>query len=419
MTESAPYDVLVAGGGPAGLAATAALASEGLRVACANPVQPPRWPNTYGIWGDELRAVDLEDAAHRSWPNPRVELDGRRSHRLDRTYARIDNSTMLQELVDRADRASGEVTWLEAAVAEAHPTDGGVRVETRDGRELEPTIAVDATGHDPVLADRADTGEPGFQTAYGIEARCDRPPCDQDEMVLMDFRTDHLDDVEAAEGPPTFLYVMELEPGHYLLEETTLVARPPVSFELLERRLRRRLDHRNLEVEVGSFERVKIPMGLPLPSPGPRTLPFGGAASMVHPATGYMVGRVLRAAPELAEAVASELASDDGDGRPRRAVQRGWSAVWPRTRRRARELLMFGQEALLEMNARQTADFFDAFFELEPEDWSDYMSGRISAGRTARIMWNVFESIGFDLRGTLARTAFSPGGRHLLRSVTR
>jgi len=419
MNETTTRDVLVAGGGPAGLAATAALASDGLRVACVNPVQPPRWPNTYGIWADELHAVHLEEAAHRSWPNPRVEFDGRRSHRLDRSYARIDNEKMLQALVDRAERATGAVEWVEGTVTGVDPTETGVRIETRAGSPLEATIAVDATGHDPALVDRDDTGNPGFQTAYGLEARCTPPPCDRDEMVLMDFRTDHLAEVEISGEPPTFLYALELESGRYLLEETTLVARPPVGEDVLERRLRRRLDHRNLEVDADSFERVKIPMGLSLPDPGPRTLPFGGAASMVHPATGYMVGRVLRAAPELAEAVASELAPPAGGARPARAVQSGWSAIWPRTRRRARELLMFGQKALLEMSADQTADFFDAFFELPRRDWSDYMSGHISAGRTAHIMWNVFETIDLDLQGTLARTAFSPGGRHLLRSITR
>jgi len=414
MPKPNDREVVVVGGGPAGLAATAELAALGVRVACVNPVQPPRWPNTYGIWADELEAVGLSECARHTWSTPRVELGEGRSHRLDREYALIDNDRLRETLVERAEGEN--VRWREGtAEATEQTAEGGIRLRLRDGDSIEADVVIDATGHRPSLVGREAEPAPSFQTAYGIVAECAESPCAPDEMILMDFRTDHLPDRDAVEGPPTFLYVMEVDEGRYLLEETALSARPPVPYHRLEERLRARFESRGLEAEPETFERVRIPMGLALPSPGRRTLPFGGAASMVHPATGYMVGRTLRSAPALAEALATELEA----GRPDRAVEAGWRAVWPRTLRRARELLQFGNEALLEMDAPQTAAFFEAFFDLETEDWSAYMSGRSSASRVARTMWRVFGAIDLGLRGRLARTALSRHGRHLFRSVTR
>ena len=45
-------------------------------------------------------------------------------------------------------------------------------------------------------------------------------------------------------------------------------------------------------------------MNLPLPFKKQFVLGFGGAASMVHPASGYMVGSLLRRAPLLAQKLA-------------------------------------------------------------------------------------------------------------------
>ena len=49
-------------------------------------------------------------------------------------------------------------------------------------------------------------------------------------------------------------------------------------------------------------------MNLPLPYRNQPLLAFGGAASMVHPASGYMVGALLRRAPTLAKHLAQAIA---------------------------------------------------------------------------------------------------------------
>ena len=54
MTKNLPVDVLVVGSGPAGLAAAAHLGEAGLRVVGVSPDPDAPWPNTYGVWVDEV-----------------------------------------------------------------------------------------------------------------------------------------------------------------------------------------------------------------------------------------------------------------------------------------------------------------------------------------------------------------------------
>ena len=74
-----PVDVLVLGGGPAALCIASELNQRGVAVAgiAPDPVDAP-WPNTYGIWADELKAVGLEQLLEHRWscllytsPSPR------------------------------------------------------------------------------------------------------------------------------------------------------------------------------------------------------------------------------------------------------------------------------------------------------------------------------------------------------------
>ena len=60
--------VLVLGGGPAALCISSELNQRGVAVGCIapDPVDAP-WPNTYGIWSDELKAVGLEQLLEHRW----------------------------------------------------------------------------------------------------------------------------------------------------------------------------------------------------------------------------------------------------------------------------------------------------------------------------------------------------------------
>ena len=48
-------------------------------------------------------------------------------------------------------------------------------------------------------------------------------------------------------------------------------------------------------------------MNMPIPDFKQQILGYGGAASMVHPASGYLIGNVLRRAPLVAKAVSEAI----------------------------------------------------------------------------------------------------------------
>ncbi|MFB6262513.1 MAG: lycopene cyclase family protein [Bradymonadaceae bacterium] len=416
MTTSArqsEYDVLVAGAGPAGLSATAALAERNLKVGCISPVQPPEWPNTYGIWLDELRAAGLVNHAERTWARTVVRLPADRIHRLDRAYALLDNRSLRDAFRARAE--AGDVDWIEGAVVESSSANRGagpVDVHLRGGETRTARVLVDATGHRD-----HDSGDPGFQVALGrVLPNAERTP-ESEAMTLMDYRRPADAETSVPDVPPTFLYSMEVRRGGRLYEETALVSRPKLAFTPLAERLEERLERRGLDgLEPLDTERVIIPMGRRPPevSPAAGVLPFGAAAEMVHPATGYMVGRTLRAAPQLAETVADALET----GGAADAVAEGWRRLWPADLIRTRRLLRFGMEALISMDRAATADFFDAFFSLPASDWRAYLSGTASPGRIARIMWRLYASAPWALRRRLTTHAIWSEPRRLLRAAT-
>lgn len=67
---SVAVDVLVVGAGPAALAIATALLERGVTVAAlalGDPRDP--WPNTYGIWGEEVDRLGLADLLGHRWSN--------------------------------------------------------------------------------------------------------------------------------------------------------------------------------------------------------------------------------------------------------------------------------------------------------------------------------------------------------------
>ena len=97
--------------------------------------------------------------------------------------------------------------------------------------------------------------------------------------------------------------------GKYFLEETSLGLVNPLTMENLKERLEKRLAYRNISITSMQHEELGLflPMNMPIPDFKQQILGYGGAASMVHPASGYLIGNVLRRAPLVAKAVAEAI----------------------------------------------------------------------------------------------------------------
>jgi len=405
-------DVVVVGAGPAGLAAGAACAAAGLRVAIVTPDPDAPWTNSYGVWEDELPAARPDGVEALRWTNVTVEL-GDRTRVLDRAYARLANDRLQHGLRTVADRHGGRA--VAARVSGVTHDARGSRVATSAG-DLAARVVVDASGHSPTLLRRGAGPRPAQQTAYGIVGEFAAPPGPPGGMLLMDWRDEPLRGLPRAAEDPTFLYAMDLGDGRWLAEETSLARRPALGMDVLRDRLHRRLDVLGARaLRTDAVERVAFPMGVPLPPRDQRVVGYGGAAGMVHPATGYQVAAALRRAPDLAAALVRALDDPATDGA---AVARaGWAAVWPRDLVRQRALHEFGLETLLRFDGARTRAFFRAFFDLRPEHWRSYLSGAPSTAGLARTMLRLFATAPADLRASLVTGAFRPGGSALLRAA--
>jgi len=322
----------------------------------------------------------------------RARVVARSSRSLGREYAVLDNASVRAALT--------------------HPS-----VEVRTGRlgDVDAPVVVDATGA---------RGRGGAaQTAFGVRvpASVAAPVIGPGEAMFMDWR-------QPFAGPATFLYAVPLPDGRVLLEETSLAHRPGLPFGELRARLLTRLHNHGIDPGDAEVERVRIPLDTPISRapagyPAPtrsrgrpalpvyrwgvtkrgvepglwitrgrewKIVPFGAAAGLVHPATGYGIGDALRLAPKVADAIAG------GDPQAARRV------VWSARARAVRRLRRAGLATLLALAPEETADFFELFFDLPPHLQRAYLSGREDLAGTAAAMAALFRAAPWSLRRTLA-----------------
>jgi lycopene beta-cyclase len=365
----ADVDLLVVGDGPAGLALAAACTRVGVDVAVVGPGAP--WTPTYGTWVTP-RLGEYVDAL--GWQGE-VAAWGNRRHVLQVPYGVFDNELLRRHLLDGVDVRTGRVAGV------IHRVDHSVAT-LDDGGTVTARLVMDATGPDSA------GGTVPMQTAYGLVVD-ELPP--GVEPTLMDWRPTGL------VGAATFLYVVGLPDGRWLLEETALARMPPVSFDDLRQRLAERLGV-DLTDTAQRVEHVTIPMATGAPSAGAAIVPFGAAARWVHPGTGYSIADSLAAAPRVAISLATALRRDEVGAALADSM---WRAVWPAPQRATRRLHDHGLHALLGLDA-DVGTFFDAFFDLPVADWLGYLRIDAPPSVISATMWRLFRSVPWSVRGRLA-----------------
>ncbi|KRO93837.1 MAG: lycopene cyclase [cyanobacterium BACL30 MAG-120619-bin27] len=398
-------DALVIGAGPAGLAIAAALGAEGLKVVVLSPEDwRDPWPNTYGIWGDEVDALGLGHLLEHRWSYTCSYFGSGSSDPADpansptchgRDYGLFDKNRLQQFWLERCEAAG--VQWLRGRALELSHGSGRSQVATAAGEVLEARLVIDASGHGSALVRRPVGAPVAGQAAYGVVGRFTVPPVQPGQFVLMDYRCDHLSPEERSE-PPTFLYAMDLGQGRFFVEETSLALAPPVPYATLKQRLERRLAHRGVAIEQVEHEEFCLfPMNLPLPDLDQPVLAFGGAAAMVHPASGYLVGALLRRAPVLAAAVAVRLRAEPAADSLQLA-QAGWQALWPPELRRKHALYQFGLEKLMRFSEPQLRGHFASFFSLPSAQWYGFLTNTLSLGELLAAMLALFATAPWSVR---------------------
>jgi lycopene beta-cyclase len=388
-------EVVVVGDGPAGAAAAAACAAAGLSTLLVGSGEP--WTATYGLWCDDVPWLGDEVFAA---TRPRALVHGARTHELERAYGILDGAALRTGLLDGIPCVVGHAgrperradgSWEVPVVVGAS---GGDRIGAATRRVTARRAVVSATGSPPPTARTA--RRTAWQTAYGVVL--DELPAalgDGAAVTLMDFREPGHGAPDV--GVPTFGYVVPVANGRWLVEETVLAAHPAVEPERLRARLVARLGGPGLgeglvaaAEAAGEVELVRIPMGGAIPRRGATpdgVVPFGAAAGLVHPATGYSVAASLRLAPVLAEAIAAGRDPVD--------------AVWTADRRRARALHEFGLDVLVGLDADATRAFFDAFFDQPVGVWRDYLRVDTTTRAVSGVMWRLFRSAPWSLRRRL------------------
>lgn len=382
---SPEIDLVIIGDGPAGLALGAHASLLGMSVVVVGPGAP--WAATYGVWVDEIAndpiiGVRLDYVL--ASLSDRMLVWGHRRHELGRRYAVLHNAHLREVLTQPIIAAGGQ--HLKAGVTAVIPKISHSVVSTTEG-EMTARSVCDASGvqrwRPGAPAARRLASVTAWQTAYGVTV--DALPSDAavsvDQATLMDFRAP-VGEAGSDLGLPTFCYVIPTGEG-WLVEETVLASRVPIDPVALRNRLIARLGPSGADIvreaeQAGRTEKVRIAMGGSVMRHGELPIPFGAAAGMIHPATGYSVTASIRAAPRLARALAT--------GRD------PWDAVAPRSARITRRLHQYGADVLLSMSQSQIAEFFDVFFDLPAARWQAYLRTDSTPTELMAAMAGVFKA---------------------------
>ena len=414
-------DVLVLGAGPTGRAISSLLDQKSLKVCLADANYDRRFVPNYGVWQDEWDAVVAKYASQgvdltggkngkalsREWIQTDCffggSFDKPMNERLtvDRPYCQVDKDALrtslsggnVKVLKGNHQSKATSVNLYSPAGSLVHDEEGTTTIlQDSNGKKVtvRSKLVIDTTGHESTLVLRdaraPANAPPGFQIAYGCLCEINEKdpnavtfgPYDKEAMTLFDYRTDHLESnpewEKRAIKEPTFMYVMPIEGNQVFFEETSLVARPGVSFQECKDRCMKRLEFLGIDVaSVLEEEYCYIPMGGSLPLKDQRVIGLGGSAAMVHPSTGYHLCRMLMGAANVANAVNEELKLPVPN--LDKAAASAYHAIWSPETIRQRNFAVFGGEFLMEQDVVGLRGFFDGFFKLPLELWAGFLAG--------------------------------------------
>lgn len=427
-TKGQRCDVLVIGGGPAGLCLAAEVAKLGLTTTVIASGLGETWERSYGTFAKDVATADLGEAVKRRFSCPLVQVSSREPIALSESYLRFDTGALQSLLFERAARAdvqflSGTVSTVEfdaqskrtVCGASMVPGPGDAHSEARTV-QLEARVVVNASGGELPGPNWHRVTPTGYQSAYGEWIEVPEHPFAEGEMSLMDYR--RLDSTRPDEAfPASFLYALPESggrrgPGTLFVQETVLVSRVPVPMPILRERLTRRLDQLGLRrTRTLGTERCVIPLGGALPDKRGIVLPFGAAAGLVHPATGYQLATALTLAPEVGRIVAERLPCGVDD-----VVSAALEHMWPDKNRRARRFYELGAATLASLSPSMMEEFIGEFFSLPGGRWQRFMAGTMGASEIAETMWRIFMLARGPLRAQLIRSGSSVTSRHFLQT---
>lgn len=404
-------DVLLVGGGPAGLTLAAELGRRGVSVLVVHDGWGTKWARSYGSWAGGLPPDLVEVAGTGRFERPCVTFSTGEQTSVEHAYVRFDTARLQTALEERAAQAGA--LFFHGRFS-GTVDDGGQRVAVAEDphgqrHHLRARVMVDCSGG-ALARSQHQAAAPAFQSAFGVWMEVDRMPFGADSMSLMDLRATEADGVPER----SFLYAMPERSGLLFAQETVLASRRPVSMKVLQGRLRARLRQTGVHVrQTLESERCLIPLGLaPRAAAESEMLSFGAAAGLIQPSSGYCLGSILRLAPRLAEVLTAGL---DARSSPTLLHERAVGVLWPDDARRTFSLQMLGLETLLRWGARQTDAFWQAFFDLPGDTAPRFMDGRLSASEMTAAMLRIFFRVPLRLRLELARG----GARFLSQATTR
>ncbi|MDC3118734.1 lycopene cyclase family protein [Prochlorococcus sp. AH-716-K03] len=384
-------DILILGSGPAALCLASELAKQNLNIKGISTKSPlEKWENTYGIWASELEELGLASLLSHRWSNTvsyfgdGIKDKGNNPTKHFYDYGLINQEAFQNELLKKCKG----IQWLNETAKLIKSENKISEVVCFSGLTLKARLVIDASGHKSKFIKRPLLKEVAQQAAYGIVGKFSKPPVKKGQFVLMDFRSNHLKKEELLSSP-SFLYAMDLGSETYFVEETSLASYPALSQDHLKKRLLSRLENRGIKVkEIIHEENCLFPMNLPLPYKNQSVLGFGGAASMVHPASGYMIGSLLRRAPLLAEKIAIFLR--DQNYSSLELATKGWSVLWPYELTQRHRLYQYGLRRLMSFDESRLRSFFSNFFKLSTKEWVGFLSNTLPLPKLIYVMSKMF-----------------------------